>query len=473
MERRTHDGLMEWQYNAPPPMDHSSPFAKLSRNQPASSFSSSSPSKFSSNNPFAAGNISSGSPVKLQAQPRPPHSDFFNPQLPSKPSAPAFRNPAFTTPQKRVDELTYSGFSGAESSPAMTDTSEMPADTPELDRTEEDVGKLTLTPSVSRNLFSKTLLRNHVSGKGEIARGNRDKVRKRKRLQSDRDVGSGRSRLPHASDDSDSDWEEGSSGGLKRTKSGKLPRRGWFSSFLSAVSDHPSAPAILSKWLQLGVNIILLSIVLFAIFAIISQIRTDLSRASEEARAAIINQMSICADNYSRNGCSPRENRPPALDGPCNEWEVCMNQDPSATKTLQISARNIAEILNEFVGVLTFKTWGFILSLFLVTVVASNVGFGFLRESALAHPAKPAEPVHSQPAVPPIFGSAAAHNPQQAYIWAPISHTPRHVRRNLFANDATDSEASPDVRAIMPPQTPSGRRSPSKGDRDRSPIKGY
>lgn len=108
-----------------------------------------------------------------------------------------------------------------------------------------------------------------------------------------------------------------------------------------------------------------------------------------------------------------------------------------------------------------------------MAVVASNVGFGFLRESTLTHSAKPAEPMHSAPAVPPMLGSAV-HNPHQAYIWAPINQTPRHVRKTLFANsnDATDTDNSPDFKALMPPQTPSGRRSPSKGDRNRSPSKG-
>jgi hypothetical protein len=45
------------------------------------------------------------------------------------------------------------------------------------------------------------------------------------------------------------------------------------------------------------------------------------------------------------------------LDGPCNEWEACVTQDASAIMKVQISARNVAEIMNEFVGVLTFKTW--------------------------------------------------------------------------------------------------------------------
>lgn len=239
----------------------------------------------------------------------------------------------------------------------MTDTSEFPADTPEVEHTGEDVGKLTLTPSAGRTLFSKTLLRNHASGRGEIARGNRDKVRKRKRLPGDKDVGSARPRLQHASDDSDSDWEESSKTRSKGGKNGKTAQRGLVSNFLSAVSDHPSAPAILSKWLQLGVNVILLSLVLFGIFAILAQIRSDLSHASEKARAAIVNEMAKCSENYVKNGCAPSASRPPALDGPCNEWEACMNQDPSAVMIGQISARNIAQIMNEFVGVLTFKTW--------------------------------------------------------------------------------------------------------------------
>ncbi|KAK4135818.1 hypothetical protein BT67DRAFT_455157 [Trichocladium antarcticum] len=472
MDRRTFEGPMDWEYQFQPPVDHSSPFAKFSQKTPTSSFNT--PSKLRGNgaNPFAIDGASRpGSPLKPQDQPRPPHSSLFKPQLQSRPSAPAFRNPAFTTPQRRIDQLVYPQYSGADSSPALTDTSEVPADTPEVEHTGEGVGKLTLTPSGGKTLFSQALLRNHASGKGELGRGSRDKVRKRKRLHGDKDVGSVRSRLPHDSDDSDSDWEKTSRAGVKGGRKGKGSPRGWANNFLSAVSNHPSAPAILSKWLQLAVNIVLLSLVLFGIFAILAQIRSDLAHASEKARIAIINEMELCKDNFLKNACSPKANRPPALDGPCNEWEVCMHQEASIGTMSQISAKNIAEILNAFVGVLTFKTWGFILSLFLVAVVASNVGFGFLRESALAHSARPAEPMHSAPALPPMLGSAM-HNPSQAYIWAPINQTPRHVRKTLFANDATDTDNSPDFKALMPPQTPSGRRSPSKGDRNWSPSKG-
>lgn len=243
--------------------------------------------------------------------------------------------------------------SGAETSPALTDTSEVPAETPEIDREDEDLGRMTITPHTSnRMLFGKSTGRSRTPGRGEIPRGNRDKVRKRKRQLGDRDVGSVRSRLPHGSDESDSDWED-----APKSRRGKGERQSWLNSFLSAVSNNPSAPAILSKWLQLGVNMVLLGVVLFGIFAIVSQIRADLAHANDKARAVIVNEMSLCSQNYIKNQCAAGSARPPALDGPCHEWEICMSQDADAIMKVQVSARNVAEIMNEFVGVLTFKTW--------------------------------------------------------------------------------------------------------------------
>ncbi|KAK0730093.1 Di-sulfide bridge nucleocytoplasmic transport domain-containing protein, partial [Lasiosphaeris hirsuta] len=441
-----------------------------------------SPSKLGSGatNTFGASNISRTSPFK-QTEFSPPARSFFNPHI-NKPSAPAFRNPAFTTPQKRVDELAFSEYSGAESSPALTDTSEMPPETPDHD---DDFGKMTITPhTASKALFSKNMIRSRTPGRGDIPRVTRDKVRKRKRLQGDKDVGSVRSRLPHGSDDSDSDWEVDSKSGARKSGKGKAASRGWLSSFLAAVSDHPSAPAILSKWLQLGVNLVFMSVVLCGMLAIVFQIRSDLSSANEKARAELAQQMSLCSENYIRNQCAPKANRVPALDRQCNEWEACMNQDPAAIMKVQVSIRNMGSVLNEFTDIVTFKTWGFILSIVMVAIVGANIGFGFLRESALPHPARPEAPLHSQAANFPMLGAPQhRHDPNQAYIWAPISETPRHIRRNLLADDATDTDNSPEVmKAIMPPQTPSGRRSPSKGERERgrspsktsrSPSKGW
>ncbi|KAL1873418.1 hypothetical protein VTK73DRAFT_1009 [Phialemonium thermophilum] len=325
-----------------------------------------SPSKYPTQtpNPFAAAS-STSSPSK--PQPQPPHTSVFNPQIQNKFSAPPFRNPAFTTPQKRVDEL-VSEYSGAESSPAMTDTSEIPPDTPDADRRDE-LARMTITPAtVNRTLFSgKSPARSYVPGRGEVPRGRsdallRDKVRKRRRQPGDRDVGSVRHRLPHGSDDSDSDWEEGGNGGPRNAsarsdKDRKSGGPGWFSSFLTAINNHPSAPAILSRWVQLAVNIFLVGGFLWFIYGAIAMMRSDLANATEKARSLVLAEMQACTHEYTKNRCAPKAERLPALNAVCDEWEVCMNQDPTSVMKVQVSARNVAEIINEFVGVMSLKAW--------------------------------------------------------------------------------------------------------------------
>lgn len=110
------------------------------------------------------------------------------------------------------------------------------------------------------------------------------------------------------------------------------------------------------------------------------------------------------------------------------------------------------------------------------------MGFSRFRDAAFVDNAKPNLPSQhaytSQPVGGPPGPSSlpSSQDPNQAYIWAPISQTPRHIRREfmLQPDTPTDTDGSPDVprAAIMPPpQTPSFRRSPSKGERERSPTK--
>ncbi|KAK0737413.1 Di-sulfide bridge nucleocytoplasmic transport domain-containing protein [Apiosordaria backusii] len=473
MDRRGTEGLMDWEPERQHAIDPSSPFAALPKKFTLSSFETP-VSRFSkvSNDPFASV-VRKSSPLKPQDHPAPPHASFFAPQLHNKPSGPAFRNPAFTTPQKRFEDTVMSEVSDAESSPAMTDTSILPADTPDV----EHIGmKSAATPSPIKLMWNRNLDRNRLAGKGELPKSApRDKVRKRKRLFGDRDVGSVRSRLQHDSDDSDSDLPEGSRALVKSSKQKKDRKRGWLSNFLAALSDNPSAPAVLSRWLQLGANIVLMCLAFTIVFGVVGQVRDDLSHEAEHARAALQTKITKCAEEFSRNNCSPKALRPPALDVICNEWETCMAQDPNGIVQTNISVRKVAEILNEFVGVMSYKTWAFLLTLFLGTLFATNIGFGRLRDSGPSHhshaPA-PAHPLQSPPAMAPMLPVSS-----DGYFWAPVGMTPKSVRKQLLG-EATDTDNSPDQRAIMPPQTPSLRRSPSKEyrdrerERDRSPSKG-
>lgn len=359
---------MDWEYQSTGPIDVSSPFAKLAQGPRTSSFES--PSKYGRQNPNPFAVPQSGAPLSpsKQQQPLPPHSAFFNPklqpQLQNQFSAPPFRNPAFTTPQRRVDELAFSEVSGAESSPAMTDASEMPEDTPEVDRS-EDLGRMTITQSTAnRTLFGASATggaskaRSRTPGRGELRRREPDrylrgKIRKRTRQTGDRDVGSVRSRLPHDSDDSDSDWEQDGGGKARRGKKGP----GLFAGMLSAIGNNPNVPIILSKWVQLTVNVVIVGGVLWFFWGAISMVRADIAQATERARSALLAEMQACTHEYTKNRCSPKSERLPALAAVCDEWEACMNQDPTSVMKVQVSARNLAEVINEFVGVMSLKAW--------------------------------------------------------------------------------------------------------------------
>ncbi len=242
----------------------------------------------------------------------------------------------------------------------MTDTSEMPHETPDVDR-DEDAGRMTVTPhTANRTLFGKSTSRSRTPGRGELPRGNRDKVRKRRRQQSDRDVGSVRPRLAHESDGSDSEWEgELTSRGSSEKGAGSKRgiREGWFGGFLTAIGNHPTAPTILAKWLQLCINMLLVGVVLWVGLAILNTVRSDLTHATERARSEMLNQMSQCETHFLANRCAPKADRLPALAEDCDRWEACMNQDQDAVMRVQISARNFAEIVNEFVGIISWKAW--------------------------------------------------------------------------------------------------------------------
>ena len=436
-------------------------------------------------NPPANGFASRPAQPPSQAQQKeapPPNSSIFNPQIQKQFTGSSFRNPAFTTPQKRIEEMAFSEASAAEDSPALTDTSEMPADTPDFERT-DDYARSTLTrASASRTLFAKpsSSVRSRTPGRGEIVRGNRDKVRKRKRLVGDRDVGSVRSRLPHDSADSDSDWEDRNPPKSSRQRRGGP---GFVSRMFTAISDHPNLPGILIYWLQLGVNVFFVGVLFYAFWSAIAMFRGDLARSTEVARATLLQEMDACKRQYTANHCAPGQ-RLPALDGACDSWELCMNQDPDAVLRGQVSVKNMAELLNEFVGTLHMKAWvrfappplypchpltrpqAFIFLSMFVAILATNLGLGRLRESARIDHGKPTNVAPPHPAGPSMFPSS--QDPHQAWLVAPIGQTPRHWKRDLLLDEATDTDASPsEAKSIMaPPRTPS-----RKGERGRSPTK--
>ncbi|KAI7776022.1 hypothetical protein LA080_005892 [Diaporthe eres] len=484
MNRRGAEGPMDGLEFQNVQVDKSSPFFQFAQQPPAlPSQNSAAPSfaTFGAPNPFKTGAPKNGSPLRQQSFPRPPERSMFSPSLSRQYTAPPLRNPAFTTarpstpafttPQKDRFEDSVMSETPIDDSPAMTDASG-PADTPDFDDSAflDPMSLSTPDHLVRRNLFSEK-----KSGKGELPRQDwfqRDKVRKRVRMERDKDIGSTRSRLPDGRDEDDSDDDDDEPTGRRSRRKRDL---GWLHHILTSISSNPNAPMIISWYLQVLFNAACGGVVLWMAWGIISAIRGEVLYSSEKARAQLLEEMNACSRRYIENKCSPIQDRLPALEGMCNEWETCMSQDSNVVAGVKASAGHLADILNEFFSRLSWKATVTLSSFSIIAMFACNIAFSKFRHNYREHSLTQPNPGAQYQSLGPM-GFPMSPDKSQAYIFAPIGHTPKHIRR-AFLQDDTESEASPDARFLPPPVTPS-RRSPSKGDRsspikvDRSPSKG-
>ncbi|KAH8648571.1 Di-sulfide bridge nucleocytoplasmic transport domain-containing protein [Xylariales sp. PMI_506] len=477
MDRRTFESPMDWEYQTQGPMDPTSPFVTAQKNN---IFAQTRGGAFGSRpqgNIFGGSASTTNSPQKPAAQ-GPSMFHRVN-------TAPAFRNPAFTTPRKPFDMDVMSEASAAEDSPAPTDISEGGPDTP--DDHARNFGQMTLTPARSR---TTSAILKRSPGKGEIPRGsmatfgNRDKVRKRKRKHDDKDISGFRLPYKQLEEWDDSEGNDSDDSTYQPNEHHRPPKatrksKGWFSGFLSAIQKNPAAPILLGYWIQLMFNLIIVGVVLWILWIIMAGFRDDFWAAREELRNAVVTEMSECAKHYTTNRCSPVEQRLPAMVAMCEEWEACMNQNPDRVRRVQLGAKNIVEIINSIFETMHWKTLAVFFLLFAMLCFSGASLFKSSPAAFAPMATHPHQPQTSQPAL---------HHSQ--YMYGQVPQTPSTRFHGLLQNDETpDTDASPaDYKALPPPlpyQTPSSRRSPSKGERDRergrersptksrSPVKRY
>lgn len=254
--------------------------------------------------------------------------------------------------------------SGAEDSPAQTEVSDYPNDTPEADRMSDITMSGLSSPTKIDKAFrygkSPFAIKKHTSGRGEI-RPTRDLsvseiMRKRKRHNLDKDVSSiVRSRWEESeaeSDDSVAPKQHRSRGKRKA----KEPPKGFLGGLFHMLEEHPNAPENLYRWIKLLVNFFLVSTLVYIGWSVVDTVRTDLYNANEYARLEITGKIAECANHYSLNGCA-RKDRPPALDSMCDGWKTCMDQNPGSIMRVKVTMRQVAEIINEFSETMNMKAW--------------------------------------------------------------------------------------------------------------------
>lgn len=195
----------------------------------------------------------------------------------------------------------------------------------------------------------------------------------------------------------------------------------------------PQLPYILSLYLQLIFNVIIVSILLYFVYSFISTIKSDVDLKVESYSTEILQEIALCSREYLRNNCQPGK-RVVALEAVCSDWEKCMNRDPTIVSKAKIGAETFAEILNGFIKPISWKSMVF---LFLITVgslILTNAAFGTYRnysqyDASFTQFQKtgPSLPNGSAPSTAATPNRQISYNPNYTHYYTP-KLTPRIKR---------------------------------------------
>ncbi|RAL68377.1 hypothetical protein DID88_007108 [Monilinia fructigena] len=284
--------------------------------------------------------------------------------------APAFRNPAFTTPRKPFTPDIYSEASGIESSPGETADAE---DTPEIPKTaSKAITTFSSHTSSRKPLFGKYGANYKGTSPGvrndlrRIKLGGQPIAKKRKRQHRDEREDESMGILRHQRKDSASESESESAESRPNSRSTERNhdsgKPGWFSSFLSGIESRPNLPNILSYYAQLALNTFVVGLIMFGVYTFWTTIRSDVDKASQKATAEVLSEMANCAKQYAENRLVGRA---------------------------RISAKTFAEILDSFIQPISYKAMIFVALIFTLSIAVNNMAFGMFRSKPPRSPRSP------------------------------------------------------------------------------------
>ncbi|KAI1005548.1 hypothetical protein K3495_g2670 [Podosphaera aphanis] len=391
------------------------------------------------------------------------------PSLSNKPSTSdaKFRAPSFTTPRKSIEPEFYSETSGIESSPGEPGDHD---DTPEQTKSFQ-----TQTAFMSSGTFRQPIFGRYGTdflgtspGRAEQRQGKLgktiiQKMRKRKRISRDHSL----DRITDSESD-DRNPKPRSRGNKNSKLKSEALELGILASFFSYLESHPNLPNILSFYAQLFVNLFIAGLTIFGMYTFWTTVRADVDKASEHERSLALSEIAKCAHDFVINGCGSK-NRPPVMEIPCNEFDLCMNRDPNSVGRARISAHTFAQIFNSFIEPISYKAMIFIILIITVTLLVNNLAFGLYRTKSHQHAPFPQNsfPQQSNPfanpgaqGVPQWITQTPTHNSGydvysgQTFQNIGLSHVPDGAR----ITRRSSREHSSKERGLS--------RSPSKRDRD-------
>lgn len=383
MAFRGNESPMDFQWQGHGPVDPTSPFHKLAMDNEKKRKTTDPKSIFALLTTLSGSRSQFNSPTKSPFPSlREPNGQahFFTSPQKHAPTSP-FRQSSFTTPRKTFD-VDFS--SGPESSPvAQLDEEDTPDGKPLPPLPVEFKSKPQEKGSSIFSFYGKYA---PASGRGEIKKPASDAMAKRihkRRRQGqtfERQLALARQQTSDSSDESDAPPSIQKQKKSKHQKQPPVEEVGWLTSLFTFIHTYPDAPSIIAKYLQVFFNAAILFACLYMFYSFYATIRADVDKASEDAMQDILAEMTACSKNYIDNRCGAN-NRLPALEQVCANWELCMNRDPNAIKRARLSAHTFAEIFNSFVEPISLKTMMFSALVVGLALVVNNATFTIYRRS--------------------------------------------------------------------------------------------
>lgn len=186
-------------------------------------------------------------------------------------------------------------------------------------------------------------------------------------------------------------------------------KKGFFDSM-----KHAYFPYIVMGYLQLFFNLFIVGLVIYLVVLFVRTVQRDVDIKVEGYLIEIMSEIAQCSKQFTENKCFP-DQRVPAMEKACVQWENCMNRDPAVVGRAKVSAETFAEIINSFIEPISLKTMAFFSILVFGFLFLSNYAFGYAR-SKVASPfrnpqeSKPPNPSHEVRLFDLFLESVSSHS---------------------------------------------------------------
>jgi hypothetical protein len=107
-------------------------------------------------------------------------------------------------------------------------------------------------------------------------------------------------------------------------------------------------------------------------------------------------EIEMCSQNYHLNRCGTT-GAVPALASACASWQRCSARNPANVGRARVAAETVAEIVNGFVDVVSWKSMLFTLLSLIIVVGATNSFLSFFRIRSRQTQPQPAINAYSHP----------------------------------------------------------------------------